>query len=390
MCSPSDLLLWKSSHDGVPSEMTTTAIFIQRPSDPDISKMQRIAVFRALQLGDMLCVVPALRALRAAAPNAHITLIGLPWAAGFVERFSRYVDDLLIFPGFPGFPEREVGSDAMPCFLEEAQQRHFDLVIQMHGSGKLSNSVVGLLGARHIAGYFESGQYCPDPQRFIEWEEGEHEVLRYVRLMEFLGAASRGEATEFPLFDTDYQALRQSHDELPRPGTYVCVHPGARLPSRRWFPQRFAQVADHLAGSGLKVVITGSEEERSIAAAVIRSMHAPALDLSGKTSLGALAALVAQARLVVCNDTGISHVAAAVATPSVIVCCGSDPARWAPLDSARHCVVGASVACRPCMHFSCPIGHHCAQIITAETVSTIATHVLAAHKGNEAEEISQS
>lgn len=369
----------------------TTAITIQRPAlrvDPDfdMSRLQRIAVFRALQLGDMLCAVPALRALRAAAPDAHITLIGLPWAAGFVERFSRYVDDLLVFPGFPGFPERDVESGAMPQFLEEAQQRHFDLAIQMHGSGRLSNSLVGLLGAQHIAGYFESGQYCPDPQRFIAWEESEHEVLRYVRLMEFLGAASCGEATEFPLFDADYEALRQCHDALPAPGTYVCMHPGARLPSRRWLPQRFAQVADYLADSGLKVVITGSEEERDITAAVIRSMHASALDLTGKTSLGALAALVAQARLVVCNDTGVSHVAAAVATPSVIVCCGSDPVRWAPLDSARHCVIGASVACRPCMHFSCPIGHYCAQIITAETVSTIATHVLAAHKVNKTDQ----
>lgn len=365
----------------------TTAITIQRQlPDFDISKLQRIAVFRALQLGDMLCAVPALRALRAAAPNARITLIGLPWAAGFVERFSQYVDDLLIFPGFPGFPEREVESGAMPSFLEEVQRRRFDLAIQMHGSGKLSNSLVGLLGAQHIAGYFEQGQYCPDPQRFIAWEESEHEVLRYVRLMEFLGAASCGEATEFPLFDADYQALRQSHDELPAPGTYVCVHPGARLPSRRWMPQRFAQVADHLADRGMKVVITGSAEEHDITAAVIRAMHAPVLDLTGKTSLGALAALVAQARLVVCNDTGISHIAAAMATPSVIVCCGSDPVRWAPLDSARHCVVGASVACRPCMHFSCPIGHHCAQIITAETVSTIATHILAAHKFNKTEQ----
>jgi ADP-heptose:LPS heptosyltransferase len=112
----------------------------------------------------------------------------------------------------------------------------------------------------------------------------------------------------------------------------------------------------------------------------MKAMRAPALDLSGKTDLGALAALIAQARMVVCNDTGISHVAAAVATPSVIVCCGSDPVRWAPLDSTRHAVVGAAVACRPCMHFSCPIGHHCAVNIATDTVSAIAAHVLAANE----------
>jgi ADP-heptose:LPS heptosyltransferase len=360
--------------------MTIAPVLHPIPPRFDLSKLQRIGVFRALQLGDMLCVVPALRALRAAAPQAHITLIGLPWAQSFVKRYAKYVDDFLVFPGFPGFPEREAELTAMPQFIEQAQRRCFDLAIQMHGSGKLSNSVAVLLGAKASAGYYETGHYCPDPARFIAWDEREHEVLRYLRLMESLGIAPQGEALEFPLFEADYQALRRSHDKLPLPGSYVCVHPGARLPSRRWLPQRFAQVADRLADNGLRVVLTGSADERDIVQAVMKAMRAPALDLSGKTDLGALAALIAQARMVVCNDTGISHVAAAVATPSVIVCCGSDPVRWAPLDSTRHAVVGAAVACRPCMHFSCPIGHHCAVNIATDTVSAIAAHVLAANE----------
>jgi ADP-heptose:LPS heptosyltransferase len=346
----------------------------------DPTGLQRIAVFRALQLGDMLCVVPALRALRAAAPQAHITLIGLPWAEGFVRRYAKYVDDLLMFPGFPGFPERKADVNAMPKFIEEAQRRGFDLAIQMHGSGKLSNSVHMLLGAKENAGFYESGHFCPDPVKFIAWDESEHEVLRYLRLMRSLGIALQGEALEFPLFEADYLALQYSHEKLPAPGSYVCVHPGARLPSRRWLPQRFAQVADRLADEGLQIVLTGSADERDIVQAVMREMRSPALDLSGKTDLGGLAALIAQARMVVCNDTGISHVAAAVATPSVIVCCGSDPVRWAPLDSTRHAVIGAPVACRPCMHYSCPIGHHCAVNIAADTVSALAAHILAANQ----------
>lgn len=337
---------------------------------------RKIAVFRALQLGDMLCTVPALRALRAVAPLSHITLICLPWATSFVKRYGKYIDDLLVFPGFPGFPEQKMNLRAVPNFLAEAQRQRFDLAMQMHGSGVLSNPLTVLFGASRNAGFFQPGHYCPDPGTFMPWKEREHEVLRGLQLMEFLGVPSRGEHLDFPLNDADYRALQRSHLNLPAPGTYVCVHPGARQPSRRWLPERFAEVADRLALDGLKVVLTGLSEESEVVQAVQDAMRMPALNLSGKTELGALAALIAQAKLVVSNDTGISHVAAAVATPSVIVSCGSDPGRWAPLDRVRHQVISAEVECRPCMHLSCPTGHQCATAVQAETVSSLARKLI--------------
>lgn len=338
---------------------------------------RKIAVFRALQLGDMLCAVPALRALRAAAPHAHITLIGLPWAASFVKRFSKYLDELLVFPGFPAFPEQPPHLTAFPNFLSEAQKPHFDLAIQMHGSGALSNPLLVLFAAERNAGFYKDGQYCPDPDRFLLWEEHEHEVRRFVRLMEFLGVEEQGVHLEFPLHEADYRALHRCDVSMPAPGSYVCIHPGARLPSRRWLPQRFAEVADRLAASGLKVVLTGSPDEAEVVREVRQAMRMPSLDLCGKTELGTLAALIAQARLVVSNDTGISHVAVAVATPSVVVSCGSDTERWAPLDRERHRVIAAPVECRPCMHVDCPIGHLCAEDIPAQAVVELAAQVLA-------------
>jgi ADP-heptose:LPS heptosyltransferase len=344
-----------------------------------IAALRKIAVFRALQLGDMLCVVPALRALRAAAPQAHITLIGMPWAAGFVKRFSAYIDDLMLFPGHPGFPEQPFNLTAMPHFLSEVQRRRFDLAIQLHGSGGLSNPLIVLFGAESNAGHYAPGQYCPEPDRFRPWIDTEHEVQRFTRLMGFLGIPGQGEHLEFPLTEADYRSLQRSHSDLPAPGTYVCVHPGARLPSRRWLPARFAEVADRLATSGLRVILTGSPDEAEVVGAVRRAMRMPALDLSGKTDLGALAGLIARARLVVSNDTGISHVAAAVATPSVIVSCGSDADRWAPLDHERHHVISASVDCRPCMHVQCPTRHECAEEVSAAVVLQAAERILAQH-----------
>jgi ADP-heptose:LPS heptosyltransferase len=334
----------------------------------DFGALRNIAVFRTLQLGDLLCLVPALRTLRHAAPNAKITLIGLPWAETFATRFNKYIDDFLMFPGFPGLPESEPKINLIPEFFATAQQRQFDFAFQLHGSGSLSNPITMALGAARTAGFYRPDAYCPDHEYFIPWSHTEHEITQYLRLLEFLGAPTNNKSLEFPLQDIDYQALRKGAQFRPQPGSYVCIHPGARLQSRRWLPKRFAYVADGLANQGLQVVLTGSAEERPIVDAVLHEMRAPAIDMCGRTELGSLAALIAGARMLVSNDTGISHIAAAVATPSVIVCSGSDPQRWAPLDRKRHRVLYAAVPCRPCAHTICPIGHPCAENVSAEKV----------------------
>jgi ADP-heptose:LPS heptosyltransferase len=334
---------------------------------PPLGALRRIAVFRALQLGDMLCAVPALCALRRAAPGAIITLVGLPWAREFADRFHRYVDSFMAFPGFPGLPERAPDVAGVPRFLIDARTRRFDLAIQLHGSGALSNPIVALLCARRQAGFYDAGGWCPDRAACLPWGEPEHEILRYLRLMRELGCGDGDAALEFPFDEADRADLR-ALEPLPHQRRYVCLHAGARLPSRRWPAARFAQVADGLAAHGWQVVLTGAAQERAIADQVREHMTAPALDLTGRTTLGALALLVARAGLLVSNDTAVSHLAAATGTPSVIVCSGADPARWAPLDHRRHRVLAGAAACRPCSYESCPIGHPCALGVSAAQV----------------------
>lgn len=298
---------------------------------------KQIAVFRALQLGDLLCAVPAWRALRAALPDVRVTLIGLPWARSFVERFSAYLDDFLEFPGFPGLPEQKPNLAAIPVFLADAQRRRFDLALQMHGDGLISNPIAVLLGARVNAGFFVPGQYSPDPDRFFPYPAELPEVRRNLRLVECIGIPPQGEHLEFPLGKEDENAL-QTIDGIQKlaPGRYVCIHPGAREVNRRWPVACFAEVADAIADDGLHVAITGSAEEFDVAKQVARTMRAPSFNLAGRTKLGGLAALLRRARLLVANDTGVSHLAAALSVPSVIVFTGSEPHRWAPLDHRRH------------------------------------------------------
>jgi ADP-heptose:LPS heptosyltransferase len=336
-----------------------------------------IVILRALQLGDLLCAVPAFRALRAAYPSARITLVGLPWAKDFVHRFKNYLNDFIEFPGYPGLPERLPLLHEFPAFLARVQERKFDLALQMHGSGSFVNPLTVLFGALRTAGFYVRQEYCPDARRFLPYPEREPEVRRNLQLLEFLGISPQGEHFEFPLTAGDRAEVRALPESarLER-AKYVCIHPGSRMLTRRWQPERFAAVADFLVKAGFTAVITGSPDEVPLAAAVKSAMRYPAVNLAGRTSLGGIAAIIRDARLLVSNDTGVSHIAAAFDTPRVVIVTGSDPNRWQPADTGKIKVICEQVACRPCNFASCPIGSPCAVKVRPETVISSITELL--------------
>jgi ADP-heptose:LPS heptosyltransferase len=330
--------------------------------------VKRVAVFRALQLGDMLCVVPALKALRSAFPAAHISLIGLPWAQSFAARYKTLIDEFVKFPGYPGLPEREPDFKALPDFFASMRARKFDLAIQMHGSGPVVNAVVQKMKPGRVLGYSSNEKDRGPEGIFPAWPREGHEIERYLSLLRAVGISSDDTSIDFPISKEDEAEFRQliSKNKI-RIGSYICVHPGARLSSRRWPPERFAAVADSLADR-FQIVITGSPEETELADAVQNSMEASPVNLCGQTTLGGVAALVKHARLLISNDTGISHLAAAFETRSVIVTLGSDPSRWAPLNRELHIPVFEAADCRPCGYEKCPIGHPCSERLEPERV----------------------
>lgn len=339
-------------------------------------------MFRALVLGDMLCAVPALRALRATLPDAHIAWVGLPSMAWFAERYPHYIDEFVAFPGAPGFPEQSESGDGLPAFLAAMQRRRFDLAIQMHGSGGDGNALVAAFGATSMAGFHRphAGDAWHDGT-FVDWDAEVAEPRRYLALVKALGASAavaNDTSYELPVLAherAEWMRLRDA--EGLRDADIVCLHAGARWPSRRWPLDRFAETGAALAGRGARIVLTGSTDERALVADLkdaLRRRGVTATNLAGRTSVGALACLLQDARLLVCNDTGISHVAAAVGTRSVVVASGSDVARWAPLDRSRHHVLAHQVPCRPCMYRDCPIDHPCA---TGVTVRAVVAHALA-------------
>ncbi|MFP5390386.1 MAG: N,N-dimethylformamidase beta subunit family domain-containing protein [Gammaproteobacteria bacterium] len=300
---------------------------------------ERVVVFRALHLGDMLCCVPALRALRAALPRAHITLVGLPWAEQFARRFSAYVDAFLAFPGADGLPEQPPAHHAsVNAFQATVQARRFDLALQLHGDGSRSNGIVERLGARHCAGFHPPDAPAPAGWTSIPYPVHGTEPERLLRLTDHLGAPRQGSHLEFPLGPEDRHELRErALGRGLKPGAYACIHPGARTREKCWPARHFAEVADYIARKWrLPIVLTGSASEAPLARAVQAAMRAPARIAAAPISIGAMSALMSNARLLVCNDTGISHIAAGLRLPSVVIFSKADILRWAPEDARTH------------------------------------------------------
>jgi ADP-heptose:LPS heptosyltransferase len=332
----------------------------------DAGAPQRIGVFRALQLGDLLCAAPALRALKAAWPDSELSLIGLPWAAALLGRIVS-IDRFIAFPGHPGLPEIEPDRAAWPGFLRQVREQRFDLLLQLHGSGAIVNPLLQQFGARRVVGFADPPPGVAMAEDQLRWPREGHEVERLLRLVDQLGLPRRGSALEFQLHEGDRAAAARLLGDSVAP--YACVHAGSQLPSRRWPVERFAAVADELAARGLRVVLTGSAGEAALLDTLQCRMQQPALNLAGRSELGTLGALIDGAQLLVCNDTGVSHLAAALRRPSIVISCGAEVARWAPLDRSLHRVLWQPLGCRPCAYRSCPYTtHHCAVAIGVDEV----------------------
>jgi ADP-heptose:LPS heptosyltransferase len=336
--------------------------------------VERVAIVRLrVGLGDVLVTVPALRALRSARPDVSVSFVSWPEVRPVVFRFPELVDEFLDFPGHPGLPDRPAGSEAAwHRFVAEARSRRFDVAVQLYGARPAANDVTASLGAVVAGGFVSPGSWPADPATHIEYPTSAHEVDRHLLALEHLGVAGGRRHLEFPISPAERRAgdaLLRSH--ALQAGRYAVLHPGATAASRRWPPGRFAAVGDELRRSGLRIVVSGRPSESAATAAVAEAMERDALDLCGATDVGTFAVLLERAAVVVTNDSGPAHLAAAVGAPSVTIFLAGDPARWAPR-GRQHRTASAAPACQPCGHQRCPIDFRCATGLAPSAVASLA------------------
>jgi ADP-heptose:LPS heptosyltransferase len=310
-----------------------------------VDGVARIAVLRANALGDYLLAVPALEALKRAYPGAWLTLLGTAMHAGFLTGRPGPVDDVVALPPITGVSTSERGRPAPDGLCDELRARGFDLAVQIHGGGRFSNPFVRRLGARVTAGL-----RAPDAERLDRWvpyTPYHHETLRFLQVAALVGGVADGLEPRLTVTDRDRDELSRALGDLPR--GLVAVHPGARDPRRRWPVERFAEVADQIERP---IAVTGTEVERDLVEGVIAAMRPssrPVIPVVGALGIGGLAALYERCDLVIGNDTGPRHLAAAVGTPTVAVYWCGNLITYGPLSRTRHRpLISWTTACPVC------------------------------------------
>lgn len=258
-----------------------------------------LLALRALKLGDLLVAVPALRALRRAFPDHHISYAAQKWLSPVVDLVGS-VDALLPLHGLD-----------VPIPLEPGR---IDVAVNLHGSGPESTGRLEALAPRRLLGHAGPGLGGP------EWRDGIHERERWADLMSWHG---------IPADPLDYLLL-PPRSASPAPGAAI-VHVGAAYGSRLWPVERFAAVAGELHRAGREVLFTGSagERPRALAAAELAGLRQGTV-VAGELGLDGFAAAIAGASLVVSADTGAAHLASAYARPSVVIFGPAPVAEWGP------------------------------------------------------------
>ena len=156
----------------------------------------------------------------------------------------------------------------------------------------------------------------------------------------------------------------------------VLIAAGSRSHLKRWDASGFAQVADRLAAEqGAQVLLVGGEEERPISRHVKGVMLQPALDLTGKTTLRQLAALLAKTALVITNDSAMLHAAEIMGVPSVAIFGPTDERKYGPR-GPRSAVIRRALVCAPCERALCPYHHECMALIGPAEVHAAAARIL--------------
>jgi ADP-heptose:LPS heptosyltransferase len=322
-----------------------------RPACDRLDSVRKIVVLRPGAVGDFVFALPALHALKQAYPGAELVVAGKAWHRAFLNGRPGPVDRVVEAPPVQGVGAQETAKEEVECFVDTMRAERFDIALQMHGGGRYSNPFLLRFGARLTAGACAPG--APLLDRWVPFREPSQRRLALLEIAGLAGADMRlppAAQPELALTDADRHEAATIMPVLPgKRKRLIVLQPGSTDPRRRWPAQSFAALGDRLAQDGAWIAVNGSRDEVDLVHEVVARMHAPAIALAGRLSLGGLCGLLARAALLVSNDTGPLHLGLALGVPSVGIFWLTNLIEGMPLrPSTLHAAMATRTRCPVC------------------------------------------
>jgi heptosyltransferase-2 len=333
----------------------------------DFSKLNRVLIRGTNWIGDVVMTFPAIAAARETLPHAKITVLVKPWVADLV-RMHPAVDEVMIYER----PGRHEGIGGLWELARELRLRRFDAAILLQNAIEAA-IIAWLAGIPIRAGYSTDarGLLLTHPVRRTEDIKTVHQSLYYLEMLKALGFKFSDRTLRIVPTEQDREAAEKRLNENGIAGRrpIIGMAPGAAYgPAKRWFPERFATVADRLSGKySCPVLLFGSAGDRTSTEAVQAAAQTAFIDIAGRTNLNEAIALIARCDLFVTNDSGLMHVAGALGVPTVAIFGSTNPVTTSPMGE-RTVLVRRPVDCSPCLKQECPTDFKCMDLVTVDEV----------------------
>ncbi len=282
-----------------------------------IPNVKKIAILRALVLGDLIFILPAITSLHRAYPQAEIILLARPWAKELVENRIPGINRVVTFRS-PPHEYEELGYLIHPedaaWFFPQMQAEGIDIAISMQGGGLNGIPFLQRMKPQITIAAREPTAAAPD--RWLIHDFYQNEVIHGLELARLAGGAPAEWTPQLPVLPCDREAAAPYLEKRTRP--FIVIHAGARDIRRCWPPEKFAALGDTLIHRyGVDVILTGTDVDAKAAQQVEQHMQESPVNLSQQLSLSALVGVLEKAALVISNDTGVLHVGLAVGAKAI-------------------------------------------------------------------------
>ncbi len=341
-----------------------------RPKD-----IENILVIRLDHIGDLLFATPVFRAIKEAYPKVRLDVLISRHNKDIIKN-NPFVDEIMTYDA-PWFKRKNGRLIKLREFIRLAKvlrREKYDIGIDLRGDLR-HIILMSLAGIKYKIGYgITGGGFFLDKE--VSYYPQVHEVEHNSDLLKAIDIKSMYKESEFFIPD-EYKNFAEefyAKNGLRTEDFLVCIHPGAGYHSKRWLPKKWAQLIDRLTEEfKAKVVIIGTKEDKTSLGNIKETIRSKVIDAIGKTSLGELAALLKRANLFIGTDSGPSHVASAVNTPSIILYSGTNDAKqWAPLGK-KIIIIQKDIPCKGCGRLKCA-NNICMDLITVDEVMEAVRH----------------